>query len=265
MSKKTRQKSPNTSSGKPARGPSIRSAKTPPSKIRRAAASKSDNKAGKRPHNASPKASHKAPSKQLKPSSPRDSVPRGTAPSKTMSATIVAGNPPAKKNPSTGKADAAAAGKPALTEGARAPAFRLPRDGGDTVSLSDYSGKKLVLFFYPRADTPGCTKEAIDFTRLASAFAEKRTAILGVSADSPKTQEAFRDKHQLSVPLVSDEKHEMLEAYGAWGEKSMYGRTFQGILRTTLLIGADGRIIKIWRNVKVDGHADEVLAAARGS
>jgi peroxiredoxin Q/BCP len=164
-----------------------------------------------------------------------------------------------------GRADAPAAGKPALTEGARAPAFRLPRDGGDTVSLSDYSGKKLVLFFYPRADTPGCTKEAIDFTRLASAFAESRIAILGVSADSPRTQEAFRDKHQLSVPLVSDEKHEMLEAYGAWGQKSMYGRTFQGILRTTVLIGADGRIIEIWRNVKVDGHADEVLAAARGS
>jgi len=162
-----------------------------------------------------------------------------------------------------GKADAATTGKSALTEGAHAPAFRLPRDGGDTVSLSDYSGKKLVLFFYPRADTPGCTKEAIDFTRLASAFAESQTAILGVSADSPRTQEAFRDKHQLSVPLVSDEMHKMLEAYGVWGEKSMYGRTFQGILRTTVLIGADGRIIKIWRNVKVDGHAEQVLAAAR--
>ena len=151
-----------------------------------------------------------------------------------------------------------------MAEGARAPAFRLPRDGGDTVSLSDYSGKKLVLFFYPRADTPGCTREAIDFTRLASAFAESHTAILGVSADPPRMQEAFRDKHRLSVPLVSDEKHEMLEAYGAWGEKSMYGRTFQGILRTTVLIGADGRIIKVWRNVKVDGHAEAVLAAARG-
>jgi peroxiredoxin Q/BCP len=169
----------------------------------------------------------------------------------------------AAKNPSIGKGDAV--GKSALTEGARAPDFRLPRDGGDTVSLSDYSGKKLVLFFYPRADTPGCTKEAIDFTRLASAFGESRTAILGISADSPRTQEAFRDKHQLSVPLLSDETHEMLKAYGAWGEKSMYGRTFQGILRTTVLIGADGRIIRIWRHVKVDGHADEVLAVARGS
>jgi peroxiredoxin Q/BCP len=120
-----------------------------------------------------------------------------------------------------------------------------------------------VLFFYPRADTPGCTKEAIDFTRLANAFAENQTAVLGVSADPPKAQEAFRDKHELSIPLVSDEKHDMLEAYGVWGEKSMYGKTFQGILRTTVLIGADGRIIRIWRHVRVDGHADEVLAAVR--
>jgi len=150
-----------------------------------------------------------------------------------------------------------------LAEGAKAPAFRLPRDGGATVSLSDFAGRKLVLFFYPRADTPGCTKEAIDFTRLSGAFAESGTAVLGVSADPPKAQEAFRDKHQLATPLVSDEHHEMLEAYGVWGEKSMYGRTFQGILRTTVLIGADGRISKIWRHVKVDGHADEVLAAVR--
>jgi peroxiredoxin Q/BCP len=139
----------------------------------------------------------------------------------------------------------------------------LPRDGGSTVSLADFAGRRLVLFFYPRADTPGCTREAIDFTRLAGAFAESRTSVLGVSGDPPKAQEAFRNKHQLSIPLVSDEQHEMLQAYGAWGEKSMYGRTFQGILRTTVLIGADGRIVKIWRNVRVDGHADEVLAAAK--
>jgi peroxiredoxin Q/BCP len=98
---------------------------------------------------------------------------------------------------------------------------------------------------------------------LASAFAASRTAVLGVSADSPKAQQSFRDKHQLSVPLVSDEQHAMLEAYGVWGEKSMYGRTFQGIVRTTVLIGADGLVAKIWRNVKVDGHADEVLAVVR--
>jgi thioredoxin-dependent peroxiredoxin len=262
MSKKTRKKSPKPSSGKPARGQSMRSAKTPPSKIRRATASKSGNEAGKRPDNAFPKASHKAPSKQLKSSSPRDSAPRAAARSKATVAKTKAANPSASKKPLGGKAGAPAAGRSALTEGARAPAFRLPRDGGDTVSLSDYSGRKLVLFFYPRADTPGCTREAIDFTRLASTFAESQTAILGVSADPPKAQEAFRDKHRLSVPLVSDEKHEMLEAYGVWGEKSTYGRTFQGILRTTVLIGADGRIIRIWRNVKVDGHADDVLAAA---
>jgi peroxiredoxin Q/BCP len=150
-----------------------------------------------------------------------------------------------------------------VVEGGKAPGFRLPRDGGDSVSLADYAGQKLVLFFYPRADTPGCTREAIDFTRLKGAFADSGAAILGVSADTVKAQESFRNKHQLTVPLISDEKHEMLEAYGAWGEKSMYGRTFLGILRTTVLIGANGKIAKIWRNVRVDGHADEVLAAVQ--
>jgi peroxiredoxin Q/BCP len=149
-----------------------------------------------------------------------------------------------------------------LTGGAKAPAFQLPRDGGNSVSLLDYAGKKLVIFFYPRADTPGCTKETIDFTRLSAAFADNKTAVLGVSADPLKAQETFRDKHQLSIPLASDEAHEMLTNYGVWGEKSMYGKTFLGILRTTVLIGPDGRIARIWRNVKVDGHADEVLAAA---
>jgi thioredoxin-dependent peroxiredoxin len=144
-----------------------------------------------------------------------------------------------------------------------APEFNLPRDGGGSVALSDFAGRKLVLFFYPRADTPGCTREAIDFTRLAGAFDAGGTAVLGISADSLKAQEKFRDKHALSVPLISDERHQMLEAYGAWGEKSMYGRTFLGIIRSTILIGPNGRIAKIWRNVKVEGHADEVLAAAQ--
>jgi len=169
---------------------------------------------------------------------------------------------PATKPSAAKKATATRA---ALTEGAKAPSFELPRDGGGTVALSDYAGKKFVVFFYPRADTPGCTREAIDFTRLSSAFAEAGTAVLGVSGDPLKAQEAFRNKHHLSVPLLSDEKHQMLAAYGAWGEKSMYGRTFQGILRTTILIGADGKIIKIWRNVRVDGHGDEVLACARST
>jgi thioredoxin-dependent peroxiredoxin len=150
-----------------------------------------------------------------------------------------------------------------LSEGVKAPAFRLPRDGGESISLADFAGKKLVVFFYPRADTPGCTREAIDFTRLNADFAAAGTAVLGVSADPVKAQEAFRNKHQLSVPLISDERHEMLDAYGAWGEKSLYGRKFMGIIRTTVLIGADGRVARLWRNVRVDGHADEVLAAAR--
>ena len=149
------------------------------------------------------------------------------------------------------------------TEGGPAPEFHLPRDGGQHVSLADYSGSKLVIFFYPRADTPGCTREAIDFTRLKDDFAEIGTAVLGVSADSIKAQESFRNKHQLSIPLLSDETHEMLQAYGAWGEKSMYGRSFLGVIRTTVLIDSNGRIAKIWHGVKVDGHADAVLAAAR--
>ena len=153
--------------------------------------------------------------------------------------------------------------QPLLVEGSKAPAFRLSRDGGGTVALSDYSGQKLVLFFYPRADTPGCTREAIDFTRLSGSFADSGAAVLGVSADPVKAQERFRDKHKLSVPLMSDERHEMLQAYGAWGEKSMYGKTFLGIIRTTVLIAADGRVARIWRHVKVDGHAEAVLAAAR--
>jgi peroxiredoxin Q/BCP len=184
---------------------------------------------------------------------------KGTAaPSKTTSSKA------SQKAPSKPlKVKAGAAANPKLAEGARAPAFRLPRDGGDSVSLADFAGRKLVIFFYPRADTPGCTKEAIDFTRLKGAFAEAGTAVLGVSADTVKAQEAFRNKHQLAVPLISDEKHEMLEAYGAWGEKSLYGRTFLGIIRTTVLVGADGKIARLWRNVRVDGHADQVLEAAR--
>lgn len=150
-----------------------------------------------------------------------------------------------------------------LVEGQSAPAFSLPRDGGQTVSLANYAGRKLVIFFYPRADTPGCTLEAIAFSRLADEFAAAGAAILGVSADSLTKQEAFRDKHDLTVPLVSDETLGMLKAYDVWGEKSLYGKTFMGIIRTTVLVNADGTIAKVWRNVRVDGHADAVLAAVR--
>lgn len=147
-----------------------------------------------------------------------------------------------------------------LTIGSKVPAFELPRDGGATVSLDSFAGRKLVLFFYPRASTPGCTKEAMDFSRLSGAFAALDTDVVGVSADPRRAQETFRDKHDLTVPLLSDEAHTVLEAFGVWGDKSLYGKIFQGIIRTTVLIGPDGRVINIWRNVKVDGHADAVLS-----
>jgi len=146
--------------------------------------------------------------------------------------------------------------------GARAPAFALPRDGGGSISLADFAGRNLVLYFYPRADTSGCTKEAVDFSRLKGAFAKAETEILGVSADPVPAQDKFKAKHKLSIALASDEKHRMLEAYGVWQEKSMYGRKFMGIARTTFLIGADQRIARIWPKVSVSGHAEEVLAAA---
>jgi thioredoxin-dependent peroxiredoxin len=155
-------------------------------------------------------------------------------------------------------------GKP-LSVGTPAPDFTLPRDGGSQVSLKDFSGRKVVLYFYPKADTPGCTKEAIAFNALRKAFAEADTAILGISADSVKAQDKFRDKYSLAFPLVSDETHRMLEAYGVWGEKSMYGKTFMGIDRVTYLIDRQGMIAQVWPKVKVDGHAEEVLASAKSS
>ena len=150
----------------------------------------------------------------------------------------------------------------ALAEGAKAPAFKLARDGGGNISLSDFKGRKLALFFYPKADTPGCTQEAADFSRLAKAFEKAGTELLGVSADPVKKLDAFRNKHGLKVALGADESHAMLEAYGVWAEKSMYGKKYMGVTRTTLLIGTDGHIAKIWPKVKVPGHAEDVLAAA---
>jgi peroxiredoxin Q/BCP len=181
-------------------------------------------------------------------------TPRAAAAKAPVAAKPVAAPKPVKAKPAA----------PALAvEGSAAPAFSLPRDGGATVSLADYAGQKLVIFFYPRANTPGCTKEAIDFTRLNRDFGAADSAVLGVSADPLKAQESFRDKHDLTMPLLSDETQAMLKAYGAWGEKSMYGKVFEGVLRTTVLIGRDGVVAKIWRGVKVDGHADAVLEEAR--
>ena len=150
-----------------------------------------------------------------------------------------------------------------LEVGSKAPSFKLPRDGGSTVSLADFKGKALVIYFYPRADTPGCTRESIDFSTLNAKFQKAGVAVLGVSADPVAAQDKFKTKLDLTIPLLSDETHKMLEAYGAWAKKSMYGKTFMGIVRMTLLIGPDGRIARIWPKVKVDGHAAEVLKAAQ--
>ena len=150
-----------------------------------------------------------------------------------------------------------------LASGMRAPGFTLPRDGGGSISLADFAGRALVLYFYPRADTPGCTKEAIDFSRLKGAFGKAGAEVLGVSADPVPAQDRFKAKHRLSIALASDETHRMLEAYGVWQEKSMYGRKFMGIVRTTVLIGPDQRVARVWPKVSVSGHAEEVLAAAQ--
>jgi len=150
-----------------------------------------------------------------------------------------------------------------LASGSKAPAFSLPRDGGAEVSLSDFAGQNLVLYFYPKADTPGCTREAQAFSKLRAAFQRAGTAVLGVSADPVKAQDKFKTKYDLSIPLASDETHKMLAAYGVWGEKSMYGRKYMGVTRATFLIDKKGRIAKVWPKVSVDGHAEEVLEAAK--
>jgi peroxiredoxin Q/BCP len=152
---------------------------------------------------------------------------------------------------------------PGLDVGEKAPDFTLQRDGGGTVSLKDFRGRKLVLYFYPKADTSGCTKEAIAFTALKSAFSRQNADVLGVSADPVPALDKFKQKHKLTVTLASDENKAMLTAYSAWGEKSMYGRMFMGVIRKTFLIDDKGRIARVWPKVKVEGHAEEVLEAVR--
>lgn len=150
-----------------------------------------------------------------------------------------------------------------LKPGDAAPDFRLPRDGGATLSLADFAGRKLVLYFYPKDDTSGCTMEALEFNGLARDFAAAGAAIAGASPDPVKKHDKFRDKYGLSFPLLADEDKAMLDAYGVWVEKSMYGRKYMGVERSTFLIGADGTIVKIWRKVKAKGHAAEALEAVR--
>ena len=148
--------------------------------------------------------------------------------------------------------------------GDTAPDFTLPRDGGDMVTLSALQPNKVVLYFYPKDDTTGCTREAQDFSALAADFAAAGAAVLGVSKDSPKSHGKFIAKHDLAVPLASDEDGSACDAFGTWVEKSMYGRTYMGIERATFLFDRDGDLVREWRKVKVANHAAAVLEAVRG-
>jgi peroxiredoxin Q/BCP len=151
----------------------------------------------------------------------------------------------------------------ALEQGSNAIAFTLDADGGRKVSLKEFSGKPVVLYFYPKDDTSGCTKEALDFTANAAAFKKLGTTVIGVSKDSVVAHDKFKTKHKLNVVLASDPEGKTIQSYGSWIEKSMYGRKYMGIDRSTFLIDGKGKIAKIWRKVRVPGHVEEVLEAVR--
>ncbi|MGX1196620.1 thioredoxin-dependent thiol peroxidase [Parvibaculum sp. MBR-TMA-1.3b-4.2] len=185
----------------------------------------------------------------------------GVSTTKTGSA-AKSGAPAAKKT-APSKAAAKAAESPFPPEGKKAPAFSLPADDGSTVKLKDLAGQKVVIYFYPKDNTPGCTTEAIAFSALKKQFDKAGTVVLGVSKDSIQKHCNFRDKHDLTVRLISDEDGTMIDAYGAWQEKSLYGRKFMGIVRSTLLLDEKGVVRRVWPKVKVKGHAEEVLEAAK--
>ena len=150
-----------------------------------------------------------------------------------------------------------------LDVGDRAPAFSLEDQSGKTVKLSDFKGKTVVLYFYPKDDTPGCTREACAFRDEHSMLQKAGAVVLGVSPDSGASHARFAGKYQLPFPLLADTDHAISEKYGAWGEKSLYGRKFMGITRSTFLIDASGKVARVWPKVKVDGHVDQVLEAIR--
>ena len=150
-----------------------------------------------------------------------------------------------------------------ITEGTKAPAFDMATDGGGRVSSDALKGRTVVLYFYPKADTPGCTSEGQDFSALAGEFAAAGATVIGVSRDPVKKLDRFKAKYDLKVVLASDEPGDVTEAFGVWGEKSMYGRTYMGVERATFLIDGDGVVQRVWRKVRVKGHAAEVLAEVR--
>ena len=149
------------------------------------------------------------------------------------------------------------------SEGVTAPDFDLATDGGGRIRLADLKGKKVVLYFYPKDDTKGCTIKAIDFTALLGDFDKAGAIVVGVSPDTVESHDRFKQKHGLSLALAADPEHKAIDAYGLWIEKSLYGRKYMGVDRSTFLIGPDGRIARTWRSVRVKGHAEEVLAAAK--
>ena len=150
-----------------------------------------------------------------------------------------------------------------IDPGKKAPAFSLPDQEGTTHSLADYAGQPVVLYFYPKDDTPGCTKESCAFQDNLPKFKKSKAAVLGVSVLDSKSKARFAEKYGLTFPLLADADHAVMEKYGVWQEKSMYGKKYMGVARTTYLIGPDGRVVKRWDGVKVDGHAEEVLAAVQ--
>ncbi len=148
-----------------------------------------------------------------------------------------------------------------LEPGTAAPAFKLASDQGTKVSLKDFRGQPVVLYFYPKDDTPGCTKEACAFRDRSKELKKAGAVVLGVSADDVESHVKFRDKYSLNFPLLADVEHAVAEAYGAWREKNMYGKKSWGIQRSTYLIGADGKVVQVWKRVQVDGHDQQVLDA----
>lgn len=150
-----------------------------------------------------------------------------------------------------------------IEAGKKAPAFSLKNQDGNTVKLSDYAGRPVVLYFYPKDDTPGCTTEACDFRDQHKALEKAGAVVIGVSPDNEARHAKFTAKHKLPFTLLADVEHAVAEKYGAWGEKTLYGKKFMGIIRSTFLIGADGKVAKVWPKVKVAGHVDEVLAAVK--
>jgi peroxiredoxin Q/BCP len=151
-----------------------------------------------------------------------------------------------------------------LEPGAQAPSFSLPDQDGKLVSLDDLKGSKVVVYFYPKDDTPGCTAEACQFNDNLQAFQRTGVPVLGISADDGDSHRRFREKYGLRFPLLSDLDHQVMDAYGAWGEKTLYGRTSVGVIRSTFLLDEQGRVERAWYNVKADGHAEKVLAELHG-